>query len=161
MQMHQAPPKSKRRKKGEHKEQPFVGGQMLVLTEEQVPQSTMDRRAWKKAHNMGKQSIAPDEIQDPHTRWRNRTFNTEHVKDLKESFQQHQKMNCHGLKLVLIKRTLAQVRAMDDEKKVAARQKGSYGLYDSSPRSPSPRCYPAQANISSRPQMGRIQKGRP
>ncbi len=47
-------PKSKRRKKGEHKEEPVVGGQMLVLTKEQLPQSTMDRRAWKKGHNMGK-----------------------------------------------------------------------------------------------------------
>ncbi len=57
--MMKTPPKNKKRKKGEHKEEPVARGQMTILTEEQVPQSTMDRRAWKLAHNMGKQSIGP------------------------------------------------------------------------------------------------------
>jgi hypothetical protein len=75
---------------------------------------------------MGKQSIGPEEIQAPHTRWRNRTFNAEHVKELKESFQTHQKMNCHGLKLVLISDELWQkFAAMDDDERDAARMKGS------------------------------------
>jgi hypothetical protein len=119
-------PKNKKRKKGEHKEEPGASNEMAILVDELIPQSTLDRREWRLAHSVGKQSIGPEEIQDPHTRWRNRPFNADHVRELRESFQLHQKMNCKGLKLVLISTELWQkFAAMDDDERAAARTKGS------------------------------------
>ena len=71
---------------------------------------------------MGKHDIGPEEIQDPADAWKARDFNEDHTATLMKSFQEHQKMNAKGLRLVLQHQAYWDLfEAMDeDQKNVAA-----------------------------------------
>ena len=108
-------PKAKKRKKGEST---FALTNMTVLADEPICDNVMALKAWRKLHFVGKHDIGPEEIKDPADAWKARDFNEDHTATLMKSFQEHQKMNAKGLRLVLQHQELWDAfEAMDEESK--------------------------------------------
>jgi hypothetical protein len=112
-------PKAKKRKKGEST---FALTSMTVLADEPICDNVMALKAWRKLHFVGKHDIGPEEIKDPADAWKARDFNEDHTATLMKSFQEHQKMNAKGLRLVLQHQAYWDMfEGMDeDQKNVAA-----------------------------------------
>ncbi len=67
---------------------------------------------------MGKHDIGPEEIKDPDDAWKVRDLNEDPTITLKKAFQEHQKMNAQGLRLVLKHQELWDAfESMDEETK--------------------------------------------